>query len=117
MDENQIVDINKEYLERDYVTDVITFSYGDADGGNIFPEPDKEANNSSDSPYVIEGTIYCCVPRIVEQAEEWDQVPSREFSRVLIHGLLHLLEYEDHTPELKEIMRKKEDQHLAELDK
>jgi len=117
VDETQIVDINKEYLDRDYITDVITFSYDDPEEGGRFPDPSKEANNSSHSTAVIEGTIYCCVPRILEQAKEWDQVPSKEFSRVIIHGLLHLMDYEDHTAELKEIMRKKEDQHLAELDK
>ena len=117
VDEAQIVDINKEYLDRDYITDVITFSYDDPEEGNRFPDPAKGADNSSGSSTVIEGTLYCCVPRILEQAKEWNQVPSKEFSRVIIHGLLHLLHYKDHTPELKEIMRKKEDQHLAALDK
>jgi len=95
VDEDEIVRINKEHLERDYVTDIITFRYDDAD-------------NKQD----IEGTMFCCAPRIVEQAQEFEQSPKQEFLRIYIHGLLHLLGYEDTSEELKKQMTAKENTYL-----
>ena len=95
VDEDEIVRINKEHLERDYVTDIITFRYDDAD-------------NKQD----IEGTMFCCAPRIVEQAKEFEQSTSQEFLRIYIHGLLHLIGYEDTSEELKKQMTAKENTYL-----
>lgn len=97
------------------MTDIITFSYNDAEGPDTFPSHLEGNKNRTNSQNVLEGTIYCCAPRIFEQAQEWNEEPSKEFGRILIHGLLHLLNYEDTSPELKEEMRRKEDQHLADI--
>lgn len=96
VDEHEIVRINKEFLERDYVTDIISFRY------------DEDASNKE-----IEGTLYCCAPRISEQASEFNQPVEREFLRVLIHGLLHLCGYEDDTPDKKKEMTRLEDHFLS----
>lgn len=93
--EEEIVRINQEHLDRDYVTDIITFRYDDA-------------NKKHD----IEGTMFCCAPRIVEQANEFGESPTREFMRIYIHGLLHLIGYEDTSEELKKKMTSKEDTYL-----
>ncbi len=95
VDEDKIVQINSEHLDRDYITDIITFRYDDSDHN-------KE----------IEGTMFCCAPRIVEQAKEFNESPEREFLRIYIHGLLHLAGYEDQSPEQKEQMTQKEEFYL-----
>lgn len=88
-------EINREYLERDYLTDIITFRY-------------EETAESEQ----IEGTLYCCAERIREQAEELSEPVKREFMRVFVHGLLHLVGYGDDTPSRKEDMRLREDRYL-----
>ena len=98
VDEAEIVRINKEHLDRDYITDIITFRYDEQ-------EDDKE----------IEGTIFCCAPRIVEQAEEFGEKPEREYLRILIHGLLHLAGYDDKTDEQKKRMTEKENWYLSTI--
>ncbi len=95
VDEDEIVRINKEHLDRDYVTDIITFRY------------DNDSRNTD-----IEGTLFCCAPRILEQAREFNESPHREFLRIFIHGLLHLAGYEDNTEDKKRVMTQKENDYL-----
>ncbi|HKK47036.1 MAG TPA: rRNA maturation RNase YbeY [Balneolaceae bacterium] len=94
VDEDEIVRINKEHLKRDYVTDIITFRYDDPDDGEV------------------EGTLFCCAPRIFEQADELGETPEKEFLRIYIHGLLHLVGYEDKTDPQKQQMTAKENTYL-----
>ncbi|MEX0686071.1 MAG: rRNA maturation RNase YbeY [Balneolales bacterium] len=95
VDEAQITKINKKYLDHHYITDIITFGY-----------------NESDQNEPIEATLFCCAPRIVEQATDLGIATDIEFSRVFIHGLLHLTGYRDHSKEEKAIMRDKENLYL-----
>lgn len=95
VDEEAIVDINNKYLDHDYITDIITFRY-----------------DESDSTDNIEGTIFCCSPRIIEQAEEFDESTEQEFLRIYIHGLLHLVGYTDKSDDGKQQMSRKEDFYL-----
>ncbi len=96
VDENEIVRINKEFLKRDYITDIISFRYNDTE------------DNSA-----IEGTLYCCLPRIIEQAKEFGDPSERECLRVFIHGLLHLIGYDDKTEPEKKEMTRLEDLYLS----
>ncbi len=95
VDSDTIVEINKTYLERDYVTDIITFRLDEGDS------------------MAIEGTIYCCVPRIKEQASELGQDEITEFARIAAHGFLHLSGMDDQDPEAKEAMTRAEDEILT----
>lgn len=95
VDESEIVRINREFLNRDYVTDIISFRY------------DEDKANQE-----IEGTLYCCAPRIKEQASEFGESEKQEFLRVLTHGLIHLLGYDDQTPEEKTEMTRLENKYL-----
>ncbi len=95
VDEKEIIRINKEHLDRDYVTDIITFRYDES-----------ETNRD------IEGTMFCCAPRIVEQAKEFDEPQECEFLRIYIHGLLHLVGYEDKSDKEKQQMTAKENRYL-----
>lgn len=95
VDEDEIVRINKEHLDRNYVTDIITFRYDD-----------------KSAPDEIEGTMFCCAPRISEQVEEYNEQPEREFLRIYIHGLLHLTGYDDKSDQQKKEMTEKEETYL-----
>ena len=98
VDENEILRINREYLNHDFVTDIITFSYGD-------------------SPKDVEGTLFCCAPRIVEQSTEFDTDAAEEFLRVFVHGLIHLAGYDDGTEAEKSEMTRLENRYLELLEK
>jgi len=100
VDEPEIVRVNKEHLDRDYITDIITFRYDD--------DPSHKQ---------VEGTLYCCAPRIKEQAAEFESSEEREFRRIFIHGLLHLLDYDDQTDDQRQQMRQLENRFLDLFDK
>ena len=96
--EKYITDVNKEYLNRDYVTDIISFRYDE-----------DEANKA------IEGTLFCCAPRIREQSIEQGTAELHEFFRIFIHGLLHLAGYDDQTENDKKTMTRLENKYLKLL--
>ncbi|MEX2573383.1 MAG: rRNA maturation RNase YbeY [Balneolaceae bacterium] len=98
VDEAEIVRLNRTFLGRNYVTDVISFRY--------------DENRDLQS---VEGTLYCCADRIYEQAGEFHTEPEYEFYRIFIHGLLHLAGYNDQTEAEKEIMTNREDHYLKSI--
>lgn len=103
VDEENILEINKKYLDRDYITDIISFNY-------------NEVGNNKRSPNEpIEGTLYCCAPRIAEQSREMDSDIEQEFYRIFVHGLLHLAGYDDSSDEEKETMTRLENHYLEQL--
>ena len=89
--------INLEYLSHDTYTDIITF-------------------DNSEEELVIEGDIYISIDRVSENAKSFEVTVSKELNRVMIHGILHLIGFEDHSKEEKEIMRGKEVECLSLLD-
>lgn len=95
--DNYILDVNIRYLHHDYFTDVITFDYceGDRLSGDLFISVDSVRENS------------------IEFGTDFDE----ELHRVIVHGLLHLIGYDDHTPEDQKVMRAKEDYYLSLRDK
>lgn len=95
VDEDYIVEINREYLNREYVTDIISFRY-----------------DEDTSDRVIEGTLFCCAARITEQCGEANTTPRNEFYRVFVHGLLHLAGYNDQSEKEKETMTRLENHYL-----
>jgi len=95
-DEETITGINKKHLDRDYITDIITFSYHEG------TDP-------------VEGSLYCCAQRIYEQASEFGTDIKEEFARILIHGFLHLCGYDDETTASKSRMTEKENFYLSQL--
>lgn len=97
--EKEIIHINKQHLDRDYVTDTISFRYDDG----------AETDDNS----AIEGTLFCCAPRIREQASEFGETEEREFKRILIHGLLHLIGYDDSTDTERNTMTDLENKYLS----
>jgi probable rRNA maturation factor len=95
VDETEIIDVNRQHMGRDYVTDIITFHYHD------------EGAKTD-----LEGSLVMCAPRIMEQAIELGIPVENEFKRVLFHGLLHLCGYADANSADKRIMTRQEDRYL-----
>ncbi len=94
--DNYLLTINKEYLDHDTFTDVITF-------------------NQSTDPKLLEADIYISIERIKDNAKKFNLPFSDELHRVMIHGVLHLLGFTDKEESEKVVMRKKENHYLALL--
>ncbi|MFN3781268.1 MAG: rRNA maturation RNase YbeY, partial [Candidatus Kapaibacteriota bacterium] len=94
VDEAQIVEINKQYLGHNYVTDVISFDLSD------------ERNSI--------GEVYICIQQAERQAKEYNVSLENELSRLAIHGVLHILGFDDRTDDEKQKMHKLEDMFLNE---
>lgn len=89
-----LLQINRQYLNHDYYTDIITFGH-------------------SDSPVFIEGDAFISIERVEDNAQTLNVSPEEELHRVMAHGLLHLLGFKDKTEEEAAEMRKMEDWALA----
>lgn len=89
-----LLKINLDYLNHDTLTDIITF-------------------DNSETENVIEGDIYISVDRVRENAERFKAPFIKELHRVMVHGLLHLVGYNDKTLRQKRMMRKKESSYLS----
>ncbi|WP_247237964.1 rRNA maturation RNase YbeY [Telluribacter sp. SYSU D00476] len=89
-----LLNVNREYLEHDYYTDIITF------------------DTSDEGEDQIEGDIFVSIDRVKENAQNLTKSFEDEFRRVLVHGVLHLIGYDDTTDESEAEMRKKEDDYL-----
>lgn len=92
-DDEHLLEINRTYLNHDTFTDIITFS----------------TTNSDD---IISGEIYISVDRVTENSETHSVSYNDELSRVMVHGILHLIGYNDHSDSEKKLMRSKEDYYL-----
>lgn len=90
--DEKILEVNKQYLNHDFYTDIITFDY-------------VEKNR-------INGDIFISTDRVKENASQFNVDFEEELHRVIIHGILHLLGQEDHTPKEEQQMRKKENEAL-----
>ncbi len=90
--DNYLYEMNQKYLNHDYLTDVITFDY------------------CEDS--LVSGDIFISVDRVKENAATLNLAIIDELHRIMIHGLLHLLGYEDKTAKKKTLMTTKEDFYL-----
>lgn len=86
---------NLQYLQHDTLTDVLTFDY-------------------ADTPGTIEGDIYISIDRVSANAQTWQQSFMQELQTVMVHGVLHLLGYEDQTPATKALMRQKETEYVTQ---
>ena len=95
VDDEHILDVNKQYLGHDYYTDIITFDYteGDRISGDLFISLDTVRSNSE-----LFGTDY-----------------NTELHRVIIHGVLHLCGINDKGPGEREIMEAAENRALELL--
>ena len=93
--DNYLLQINKEYLDHDYYTDIITFDL-------------------SEQSNLIVGEVYISIDRVKENAKLNNTSFKQELHRVIFHGALHLSGQNDKTPEQSKQMRKKEDYYLLQ---
>ena len=95
-DDEKILEVNRQYLQHDYYTDIITFDYteGDTISGDLFISLDTVKSNSEE-----QGTAY-----------------EEELHRVIIHGVLHLCGINDKGPGEREQMEAAENKALALLE-
>lgn len=91
-DDDYLLEVNKQYLNHDYFTDVITFDY------SSFPE--------------VSGDIMISLERVKDNALSMNLRFEDEFYRVVFHGMLHLCGYKDKKKEDILVMREKEDYYL-----
>lgn len=91
--DEEILDINRRYLQHDYYTDIITFDYS-ARG-------------------ILSGDLYISLETVASNAELFEKDPKEELDRVLIHGVLHLVGINDKGPGEREIMEQEENKALA----
>jgi probable rRNA maturation factor len=93
----EIIKINKEYLGHNYNTDIITFN-------------ENFLSN-------IKGEIYISIPTVRQNSIKYSQGKfSNELNRVLVHGLLHLVGFDDKSKEEKILMRRKESYYIKYLE-
>jgi len=93
--DEKILDINIQYLNHDYYTDIITFDY------------------SEDN--IISGDLFISLDTVKSNAKKFGVNYTEELHRVIIHGILHLCGLNDKSPEEELIMREKENEALKIL--
>jgi rRNA maturation RNase YbeY len=94
--DEHLLGINRDFLQHDYYTDIITF----------------DLSPSSKAP--LEAELYISVDRVKENASSLGQPFYRELHRVIFHGLLHLMGYKDKQKKDQALMREMEDRLLAD---
>ncbi len=91
-DNEEILRLNKQYLNHDYYTDVITFYYEDIEE--------------------LSGDIFISLDKIFENSKDYQTDFNNELLRVIFHGFLHLVGYDDQSEEEIQTIRDKEDYYL-----
>jgi len=90
--DEEILKINKQYLNHAYYTDIITFDYSEGDK--------------------LSGDLFISLDTVKSNSEKFKTNYNEELRRVMIHGILHLCGYEDNTPMKKKTLHLKEDELL-----
>lgn len=90
--DDYLLSMNRQYLEHDYYTDIITFDY--CEGG------------------VLSGDLFISVDTVASNAAEYGAMFHVELSRVIIHGVMHLAGYKDKSDEDARKMRERENHYL-----
>jgi probable rRNA maturation factor len=86
--DRELIKVNREFLKHDYFTDVISFSYNENK--------------------IVNGEIYISIDTIKRNSKNYNVSLTNELLRVIIHGILHLCDYEDGTDARRMHMRKME---------
>ncbi len=92
-DDEKILEVNREYLQHDYYTDIITFDYCEGD--------------------MLSGDLFISLDTVRTNAEAFGKTYEEELHRVVIHGILHLCGIDDKAPGARAVMEAAEDAALA----
>ena len=93
--DEKILEVNREYLQHDYYTDIITFDYNEAD--------------------VVSGDLFISLDTVKSNSEQLGTEYQDELHRVIIHGVLHLCGINDKTDKEQAIMTESENKALEQL--
>lgn len=96
--DDYLLGINRQFLNHDFYTDIITFDISDNKGD-------------------IKGEVYISIDRVRDNAKRLNQPIQDELLRVIFHGALHLCGYKDKTKPQQAQMRSKEDYYLSKFHK
>lgn len=110
--DEEVLTLNRQYLGHDYHTDVLSFGMNDneeiiEESGGGFVTPTERA------PYL--GDVVISYDRAAEQAPEYNHSTEAEVATLLVHGLLHLLGYDDTEDEKRAKMHSRQEDLLAEF--
>ena len=100
MSDDDLLQMNIDYLQHDYYTDIITF------------------DNSTDAERAkkqLVSDLFISVDRVGDNALQNSVTAHHELMRVMVHGILHLCGYNDKTKTQQQLMRAKENEYLAKL--
>jgi len=98
-DDEKILEVNRQYLQHDYYTDIITFDY-------------CEDFEMMGKPNTIAGDLYISLDTVKSNSEQQGTTYDEELHRVIIHGILHLVGINDKGPGEREIMEAAENKAL-----
>ncbi len=87
-----LLEMNREHLNHDYYTDIITFDY-------CFEN-------------FVSGDLFISIDRVLDNAKDFSSIFKDELDRVCVHGVLHLCGYKDKSDDDEVLMRRKEDEKL-----
>ncbi len=90
--DEHLLTMNRQYLDHDYYTDIITFDYTEED--------------------VVSGDLFISIDRVYDNARLLNVRPETELKRVCVHGVMHLCGYADKSEQDSLLMRSKEDYYL-----
>lgn len=90
--DSYLLQVNQEYLNHDYYTDIITFDY------------------TNDN--LVSGDLFISIDRVRDNANSYNVEFLNELQRVVVHGVLHLLGYKDKSENDQKLMRQKENEYL-----
>lgn len=93
-----LLEMNTKYLNHNYLTDIITFGL-------------------SEDPKKISGDLFISIERVEENSQTYNTTFDEELRRVIVHGVLHLIGYDDKQKSDKQVMTGKEDIYLSEFKK
>lgn len=91
--DDSLLEVNRTHLQHDYYTDIITFNY-------------------STQEKVVDAELLISIDRVNDNAKTFSSSKERELHRVIFHGVLHLVGYNDKSPRDIRRMREKEDHYL-----
>jgi len=108
VDDNTILELNREYREKDSVTDVLSFPQFEG-------HDDLLADLRNDEASTLIGDVVICYEQAERQADEYDTGITREILYLFLHSVMHLFGYDHMDEDEKAVMRKREEEVLAAI--
>lgn len=110
VDNNEIQKINKEYRNKDYATDVISFAMNDVVEDDPLVDLDEEFSFNN-----LLGDLFISIDKVKQQAKDYEHSEKRELAFLVVHGFLHLNGYDHHTSESEQEMFQLQENILSDF--